>query len=381
MKRIIVLFLLVNLTTTTPIAFSEEQPQKQLWLAEIENLTKLSEEEIDIGKVSLILAKEVYPDLDVERYSKKIDEMVEDVRKLTNGSTDPDFRIRIMDNYFYLDKGFRYDYEDPYAKKVKNRYLNGIMDTKAGSCTTMPMLYLAITQRLGYPIYPVAAPQHLFLRYVAEGFKEDNIEVTGNGAYVSNEEFIRDMEIPQRGVDSGTYLETMTYRQLLGDLISTNGLYWAFDKKDYYRGIEYMEIGLKLNPKYAEMYRGLANAYHNLAREYDKLERGLPDDDLLPGLDHAIRDLFPRDPAIEETKKIYRRRDHLDPRGLPGDDLLPKPDAAIEQTKKLYRSYRDINKRKRDLALHQANLLGVAPYPEEDYWVKQKERALRGQKL
>lgn len=388
MKRIIFLFLFGGLTIVFPaLGFSADQSQKP-WTAQIERLTKLSEEEIDIGLVSLELAKEVYPDLDVKKYSEKIDRMVEDVRKLTNGSKDPDHRIRMMDNYFYLDQGIHYDQDDPYAKQLKNRYLNGILDSNSGSCTTMPLLYLAIAQRLGYPIYPVAAPQHLFLRYVSPGFKEDNIEVTGGGAYVSNEDMIYEMEIPQKGVESGTYLATMTLRQLLGDLIAENGLYWSFEKKEYERGTKYIEIGLSLNPKNAEMYRAISDAYYKLAGEYEKFERGLPDSDLLPGLDPAIeqtkkiyRNLLPRDPAIEETKKIYRRRNHLDPRGLPDDDVLPKPDAAIEQTKKLYRWYRDVNRRKGDLYLHQANLLGVAPRLQKDYWVKQKERALRARKL
>ena len=37
--------------------------------------------------------------------------------------------------------------DDLYGEQLTNRYLNGILDTKAGSCTTLPLLYLVLAQR------------------------------------------------------------------------------------------------------------------------------------------------------------------------------------------------------------------------------------------
>ena len=124
----------------------------------------LTERAFDIGRVALMFAKEAYPTLEVEAYSSKLDQMVHEIRALTKGSKDPDHRIRVMNTYLYKHQGFQYDHGDSYARKLKNRYLNGLLDTKSGSCFTMPLLYLALAQRLGYPVYPVSAPQHLLLR-------------------------------------------------------------------------------------------------------------------------------------------------------------------------------------------------------------------------
>ena len=229
-------------------------------------MASLPEEKIDIGHVELVLASEIFPNLALPRYAAQLDAMVADIRRLTGGSPDPDHRIRVMNTYLYLDEGFHYDQDDMYAQQLKNRFLNGILDTRSGSCTTMPLLYLTLAQRLGYPVYPVAAPQHLFLRYVDPDLKLQNIEAVGGGGYSSNDEYTEIMEIPTQGIKNGVYLETMTYQQLLGDLISENGTYWA-KQKQLYRAIKYFKLGLRLNPKAAEVYRMLGQAYRELASQ------------------------------------------------------------------------------------------------------------------
>ncbi len=154
-------------------SFAEPRPLPPI---ELEYLARLPNSDINIGTLALILASEIFPNLDIPLYNAQLDAMVEEIRRLTGNSTDPDYRIRVMNTYLYLDQQFHYDKEDMYGHRLTNRYLNGILDTGAGSCTTMPLLYLAIAQRLDYPVYPVAAPQHLFLRYVDPTLKEQNIE-------------------------------------------------------------------------------------------------------------------------------------------------------------------------------------------------------------
>ncbi|PIQ87558.1 MAG: hypothetical protein COV74_00355 [Candidatus Omnitrophica bacterium CG11_big_fil_rev_8_21_14_0_20_45_26] len=322
--------------TSQDALHAEESPKP--WLAPIEDLAKLPEEEIDIGNVALLLAKEAFPDLDVKKYSDQIDQMVKDIRKLNSGSTDPDFRIRSINTYFYLDKGIHYDKDDQYGRELKNRFLNGILDTKSGSCATMPLLYLAVAQRLGYPIYPVAAPQHLFLRYVTPKMEMPNIEAVGGGGYSSDEHYIHVMEIPEKGIQHGAYLETMTYKQMLGDLITENGFYWAH-QDDYMRAIKYLEIGTKLNTKAAEAYRFLGNVYYNIAADYRTQSTYLYDTG---------------DPHVDKTLKI---------------------------TRNLYEQYCRNFMNKGDIAISRAHYLGVAPPLKQNYWIRQEKRALELKKL
>src|SRR3989338_6522079 len=75
----------------------------------IEQLSSLQEDQIDIGRVCLLFAKEDYPELDVDEYSKKLDQMVKEIQQLTGNNPDPDHRIRALNTYLYQDQEFHYD--------------------------------------------------------------------------------------------------------------------------------------------------------------------------------------------------------------------------------------------------------------------------------
>ena len=242
---------------------------------DVKALSSLPEDEIDIGISALVLAKEVFPEVNIQSYSAKIDTIVSAIKTLTCGRTDPDYRVRALNTHLYKVFGMNYDLADPYVKKIKNRYINGVLDSKKGSCVSMPLLYLAVAQRLGYPIYAVSAPQHFFLRYVDPGFTNQNIEATGGGGYSSNEEYIASLQISLDALAQGTYLRTLTNREYLGLLIEQNGIYWGRHNNNE-KAIEYLEIATRLNPRAADSIRSLGVAYRiqskkaqgQLAQEY-----------------------------------------------------------------------------------------------------------------
>ena len=302
--------------------------------AELERLANLKENDIDIGTTAFVLASEAFPDLDIQRYSAQLDRLAGEIRQFTEtmrprttDSTKPDYPIRAMNTYFYKRQGFHYDRDDMYALQLKNRYLNGTLDAKAGSCTTLPLLYLALAQRLGYPVYPVAAPQHLFCRYRLPDGTYQNIEATAGG-WSPDADYISQLEIPEAGIKSGAYLETMTYRQLLGDLIAENGGYWA-RQKEFARAVRYMTIALRLNPKSAEVWRMLGYASHQLADEYAQMDARLP--------------------QLQNPTLLF--------------------------TKGLYRTYSQDYRRESHRAFERAMELGVAPPAQANYWVRQRELA------
>jgi hypothetical protein len=155
--------------------------------------------------------------------------------------------------------GVLVDQRDPFSRaKQKYYYLNGILDTRKGICYTMPLLYVAVAQRLGYPMYPVAAPDHLFVRYVDPAFKEQNIETTSGGKYFTDEEYTKDFSVNARAQKSGTYLRTMTYREFLSHILlsSTFAL-----RKDGHKTLTYLEAASRLHPNFADFHQSLSEGY------------------------------------------------------------------------------------------------------------------------
>jgi len=236
---------------------------------EINALLSLPDDKIDIGIEALTLEKEIYPELDVDVYSALLDHTVERARAMTEGSTSPEDRIRVLNTLLYKIIGIQYYFSDPNGdKNLRVRLLKGVLDTKQGNCASMTLLYLAIAQRLGYPVYAVYVPDHMFLRYVDPNLKEQNIETSSNGGYMSDEEYIKKLQISVRGIKSGAYLRSLTYKEYLALLVADNAIYWG-KHGDTKRAIKYLEYSVRNYPHSAEINDNLGLAYLDYSKHLE----------------------------------------------------------------------------------------------------------------
>lgn len=99
------------------------------------------------------------------------------------------------------------------GNNYKTRSLTGLLDTRKGNCFNLPLLYMAVARRLGYPIKPVSAPRHLFLRYVDPKLKRQNIEATGNGGFSPDAEYIADLKISKIALKNGLFLKSLSKKE------------------------------------------------------------------------------------------------------------------------------------------------------------------------
>ena len=238
----------------------------------IQQQLNLPKDQIDLGIAALTFAKEFYPDLDVATYSKRIDLIADKARQLSQGTEDPETRIRILNTVIHQMEGFHYDHS-PFARSRQDYYfLNGILDTKQGICYSLPLLYIAVAQRLGYPLYPVLAPDHIFVRYVDPNFMEQNIETTSGGKYFPDQYYIEAFAVSQRGLKSGSYLRTLTYRQFLGHMLAASAVFHGRNGESL-KAIVYLEKAAQLDPQFADHYDNLRIIYTAMSKRRARITR------------------------------------------------------------------------------------------------------------
>jgi hypothetical protein len=63
---------------------------------------------------------------------------------------------------------------------ASDTFIHGIIQGDGGTCASLPVLYVAIGRRLGYPLKLVSAHMHVFARWDEPG-ERFNIEATGPG--------------------------------------------------------------------------------------------------------------------------------------------------------------------------------------------------------
>jgi Transglutaminase-like superfamily len=110
-----------------------------------------------------------------------------------------------------------------FYKDASNVFLQGLLTgDKMGTCASMPVLYVAIGRRLGYPVYLVSTKGHLFCRW--EDDKERmNFEGTGDGVRIDPDEKYHKFPftLTQQEIENSTYLKNLTRAQELAIFLDT----------------------------------------------------------------------------------------------------------------------------------------------------------------
>jgi hypothetical protein len=95
------------------------------------------------------------------------------------------FRLGVLCGYLEHEAGIAYNEDQRTATAVyytdpSDLFLNGVMDTRRGTCGNMAALHVAIGRRLGWPVSLACVRSHYICRY-DDGQVTHNIEATQAG--------------------------------------------------------------------------------------------------------------------------------------------------------------------------------------------------------
>ena len=240
----------------------------------IEKILALTEDEVDIGLADLVLAKDFYPNLKIEYFLYLFDFMADRFNRFFGHYSDPDLRVRSLNTFLY-QKGawndsicFSYDDDDLKVTKLSNKFINGYLSTKKGSCITLPMMYVIFAERLGFPIYASRLPYHFFVRYISEEQNskfQENVEATNGGSYVSDKEYKRNFLVPDKALKNGVYLRTLTKKQYIASLLLTNANEWMM-RKNLEKAKYYLMLSMKYDSTFSSAYMNYGLVHFQEAR-------------------------------------------------------------------------------------------------------------------
>jgi len=116
----------------------------------------------DLVRLTLEIARDAHPDLDLELYLGKIEALADRVRDRCAAGAKPRSILGQINWVLYVEEGYRgntADYYDP-----ANSYLNRVIDRKTGIPITLSVLYARIAERVGLVLEGMNLPAHFMLR-------------------------------------------------------------------------------------------------------------------------------------------------------------------------------------------------------------------------
>ncbi len=181
-------------------------------------ILKKPDAEIDLARVKLTIDHMIDPSVDIEANLQKLDAMAGEIRAslaVTASSLD---KLKALRNYLYQPpllsgrQSFQYNFEDdrnPAAKLLPN-YLR----THKGNCVSMPLLFVALGQRLGIPVALTTAPAHLYVKYLGDNGVWYGIEATSGGGWA--DDAWQQKQFPtltQQAITNGIYFQPLTKKE------------------------------------------------------------------------------------------------------------------------------------------------------------------------
>ncbi len=147
------------------------------------------------------------------------------------------FRMVMMGVVLAEDFGIQYSPErragpqatdagDHFFADPERVFLSGLVSPKRqGTCSSLPVLYVAVGRELGYPLKLVTTKAHLLVRWEGGG-ERFNIEVTGRGVNRFDDDYYRHwpFEISAAEEAAEGYLKSLTPPEELAVFLSIRGM-------------------------------------------------------------------------------------------------------------------------------------------------------------
>lgn len=145
----------------------------------------IDDEDIDLIRATLVIARTEYPGLNLEAYAARIEELARRVAGLVP-ELDPHRALPALNQVLFGElklRGNREDYYDP-----RNSFLNDVLDRGLGIPITLSIVYMEVARRIGLALSGVGMPGHFLLKYAADDGKETLIDCFNRGDVLSRQD-------------------------------------------------------------------------------------------------------------------------------------------------------------------------------------------------
>jgi regulator of sirC expression with transglutaminase-like and TPR domain/S1-C subfamily serine protease len=214
-------------------------------LSELARTLKGKEENIDLLRAALLIARLDNDEVDVEHYRAEVEQMARKVALGLPKGADEKARLAALNRYLFTEKGFHGSRGDYYHRS--NSYLPEVIDDREGLPITLAVLYLEMGRRLGLKMEGVGLPGHFVVRHRPAEGPAQLIDVYEGGAVMTREEASRKVRDTTGGDLEEEHLAAVPKQAIIVRMLR-NLLRVAQGERDAAGALRYVEAILTLTP-------------------------------------------------------------------------------------------------------------------------------------
>jgi regulator of sirC expression with transglutaminase-like and TPR domain len=153
---------------------------------------QVGDEDIDLVRAALTIALTEYPDLDIESYVARVDELGHMAEARISEVGDAAQTIAALNRTLFDEAGLRGNREEYYDPR--NSFLNAVLDRGLGIPITLALIYIEVGRRLGFPLFGVGMPGHFLLKHYDIDGRETLVDCFSGGDILSPEDCQRRLD-------------------------------------------------------------------------------------------------------------------------------------------------------------------------------------------
>lgn len=224
-------------------------------------LAQLENDQIDLAKGALLIAKDAYPDLDIEVYLQRLNQIAAELQSQIDEEVDTSEQIHHLNRYLFEVQGFSGSSQENYYN-ARNSYLNDVLERKIGIPIALSIVYMEIGKRIGLPLVGVGFPGHFIVKHrdleiVIDPFEKGQILSDEDLSERLTQLFREPVSVHPR------FLQAVTNKEILARMLR-NLRQIHFREGEYEKAVRTAEQITWLAPKSAQDYRDLGYLYYQV---------------------------------------------------------------------------------------------------------------------
>jgi regulator of sirC expression with transglutaminase-like and TPR domain len=223
----------------------------------------IEDERVDLLRAALTFARIEEPQLDIEAYVRRVEELAQRVRDTIQDLDDPGEIIAALNEVLFKEEMFRGNTVDYYSPR--NSFLHDVLDRRLGIPITLALVYMEVARRVGFPLFGVGMPGHFLLKHYDVDGRAILIDAFDRGSIVTEEDCRQKLDDIYSGqlALQPEFLLPVTRRQMLTRMLNNlRSIYLS--QRDFRRAVQVVDLILVIYPRSPEDVKQRAVLRYNL---------------------------------------------------------------------------------------------------------------------